>query len=143
MALLVYGYAPILEIRGKYGICLENKDKAGIFMATKIRLARGGTKKRPYYRIVVTDSRSPRDGKFIEKVGTFNPLLAKDDAARLTVTKDRVEYWLGTGAQPSERIVRLFETVGISVTGQSKKALAAKRASGKVTGESKKSKQAS
>lgn len=112
-------------------------------MATKIRLARGGAKKRPYYRIVVTDSRAPRDGKFIEKVGTYNPLLAKDDANRLTVVKERAEYWLGTGAQPSERVVRLFETAGIKVSNDSTKALATKRASGRAVGENKKSKKAS
>lgn len=112
-------------------------------MATRIRLARGGAKKRPYYRIVVTDSRSPRDGKFIEKIGTYNPLLARDDATRVTVVKDRAEYWLGTGAQPSERIVRLFETVGIKATGEGNRVMTAKKASGKVTGESKKSKKAS
>lgn len=121
----------------------ENKNKTGIFMATKIRLARGGAKKRPYYRIVVTDSRAPRDGKFIEKVGTYNPLLAKDDANRLTVVKERAEYWLGTGAQPSERVVRLFETAGIKVSNDSTKALATKRASGRAVGENKKSKKAS
>lgn len=112
-------------------------------MATRIRLARGGTKKRPYYRIVVTDSRSPRDGKFIEKIGTYNPILAKDDANRVVVAKDRVEYWLGTGAQPSERVARLFDTTGIKVTGESKKVMAAKKASGKVAGTSKKAQKAS
>lgn len=73
-------------------------------MATKIRLARGGAKKRPYYRIVVADSQSPRDGKFIEKVGTFNPMLPKEHPERITMKLDRVKYWLGTGAQPSDRV---------------------------------------
>lgn len=73
-------------------------------MATKIRLARAGAKKQPSYRVVVTDSRSPRDGKFIEKLGTFNPLLPKDHADRLVLNKERVAYWLGNGATPSERV---------------------------------------
>ena len=68
-------------------------------MALRIRLSRGGAKKRPFYRIVVADSRSPRDGRFIERVGTYNPLLAKDDARRVTLKKDRIEYWLGVGAR--------------------------------------------
>lgn len=82
-------------------------------MALKIRLSRGGTKKRPYYRIVVADTRSPRDGKFIEKVGTHNPMLAKDDEARLTFVKDRIEYWLSVGAQPTDRVARFLLTIGI------------------------------
>jgi len=73
-------------------------------MATKIRLARAGAKKQPFYRVVVTDSRSPRDGKFIEKLGTFNPLLPKDNANRLVLNNERVQYWLGVGATPSERV---------------------------------------
>ena len=77
-------------------------------MATKIRLARAGAKKQPSYRVVVTDSRSPRDGKFIEKLGTFNPLLPKDHADRLVLNKERVAYWLGNGATPSERVEGLF-----------------------------------
>lgn len=73
-------------------------------MATKIRLARAGAKKQPFYRVVVADSRSPRDGKFIEKLGTFNPLLPKDNANRLVLNTERVQYWLGAGATPSERV---------------------------------------
>ncbi len=73
-------------------------------MATKIRLARAGAKKQPFYRIVVTDSRSPRDGKFIEKLGIFNPILPKDNANRLSLNAERVQYWLGVGATPSERV---------------------------------------
>ena len=73
-------------------------------MATKIRLARAGAKKQPFYKVVVTDSRSARDGKFIEKLGTFNPLLPKDNAERLVLNADRVKYWLGVGATPSERV---------------------------------------
>lgn len=73
-------------------------------MATKIRLARAGAKKQPFYRVVVTDSRSPRDGKFIEKLGTFNPLLPQENENRLVLNKERVAYWLGVGATPSERV---------------------------------------
>lgn len=82
-------------------------------MALKIRLARGGTKKRPYYRIVVADTRRPRDGKFIEKVGTHNPMLAKDDENRLTFVKDRIEYWISVGAKPTDRVARFLLTIGI------------------------------
>lgn len=82
-------------------------------MALKIRLARGGTKKRPYYRIVVADTRRPRDGKFIEKVGTHDPMLAKDDENRLTFVKDRIEYWISVGAKPTDRVARFLLTIGI------------------------------
>ena len=74
-------------------------------MSTKIRLARGGSKKRPYYRVVVADSRSPRDGKFIEKVGTYNPMLVKGDEGRVNLVQDRIEYWLSKGAVPSDKVV--------------------------------------
>jgi len=77
-------------------------------MATKIRLARAGAKKQPFYRVVVADSRSPRDGKFIEKLGTFNPLLPNDNANRLVLNTERVQYWLGAGATPSERVETFF-----------------------------------
>ena len=73
-------------------------------MATKIRLARGGSKKRPFYSIVVADVRAPRDGRFIEKIGTFNPLLAKDNEQRLVMDLDRVKHWLGEGAQPTDKV---------------------------------------
>lgn len=82
-------------------------------MATKIRLQRAGAKKRPYYKIVVTDSRSARDGKFIEKLGTYNPLLAKTDENRVTLKKERIEYWLTQGAEPSERIALIITNKGI------------------------------
>src|SRR5919112_3123185 len=82
-------------------------------MALAIRLSRGGAKKRPYYRIVVTDSRSPRDGRFIEKVGTYNPLLAKDSPERVKLDTDRVQHWLGVGAQPSDRVLRFLDAAGI------------------------------
>ncbi|GAB4120923.1 MAG: hypothetical protein Kow00104_04210 [Rhodothalassiaceae bacterium] len=82
-------------------------------MALAIRLARGGAKKRPYYRIVVADSRSPRDGRFLEKVGTYNPLLPKDSAERVTLIEDRVRHWLGHGAKPTDRVARFLESRGI------------------------------
>jgi len=80
----------------------------------KIRLARGGAKKRPFYSIVVADSHSPRDGRFIEKVGTYNPLLAKDHADRLRVKSERVTEWLGKGAQPTDRVARLLSAEGLT-----------------------------
>ncbi len=82
-------------------------------MAVSIRLSRGGSKKRPYYRIVVADARSPRDGNFIEKVGTYNPMLAKDDAARVTLNDDRIKHWLSVGAQPTDRVARFLDVAGI------------------------------
>lgn len=77
-------------------------------MSLKIRLARGGAKKRPFYRIVVADSRMPRDGRFIEKVGTYNPMLNKDDPNRVTLVQERVEHWLSVGALPSDRVARFL-----------------------------------
>ena len=82
-------------------------------MAIALRLSRGGAKKRPYYRIVATDSRSPRDGKYLEQIGTYNPLLAKDDPARLKLDEDRARHWLGVGAQPSDRVARFLDAAGI------------------------------
>ena len=81
-------------------------------MATKIRLARGGSKKRPFYAIVVTDSRMPRDGRFLEKVGTYNPLLAKDSEDRVKMDMERVQAWLDKGAQPTDRVIRFLEAAG-------------------------------
>ena len=81
-------------------------------MALAIRLARGGAKKRPYYRIVVADSRSRRDGKFIEKIGSYNPMLAKDDENRVQIDLDRVKEWMGKGAKPSDRVARFLEAAG-------------------------------
>jgi small subunit ribosomal protein S16 len=81
-------------------------------MAMKIRLARGGSKKRPFYRIVAADSRMPRDGRFIEKLGTYSPLLPKDSEDRVKMNMERVEYWLGQGAQPTDRIQRMLEAAG-------------------------------
>src|SRR3982750_3778962 len=82
-------------------------------MALAIRLTRGGAKKRPYYRIVVADNRSPRDGRFIEKLGTYNPLLAKDSPERVTLDADRISHWLSVGAQPSDRVLRFLDAAGI------------------------------
>jgi small subunit ribosomal protein S16 len=82
-------------------------------MAMKIRLARGGSKKRPHYSIVASDSRMPRDGRFLEKLGTYNPLLAKDDENRVKMDLDRVKHWLGQGAQPTDRIARMLEAAGV------------------------------
>ena len=82
-------------------------------MAMKIRLARGGSKKRPFYRIVAADSRMPRDGRYIERLGTYNPLLAKDSEERVKMNMERIQYWLGEGAQPTDRISRMLEAAGI------------------------------
>src|ERR1700749_3665776 len=82
-------------------------------MSLAIRLSRGGAKKRPYYRIVVADVRSPRDGKYLEQIGTYNPLLGKDDPARVKLNEDRARYWLGVGAQPSDRVARFLDAAGV------------------------------
>ena len=82
-------------------------------MAMKIRLARGGSKKRPFYRIVAADSRMPRDGRVIEKLGTYNPLLPKDSEDRVKMDIERVQHWLAQGAQPTDRISRMLEAAGI------------------------------
>ncbi|MFZ5708376.1 MAG: 30S ribosomal protein S16 [Pseudomonadota bacterium] len=81
-------------------------------MAMKIRLARGGSNKRPYYAIVAADSRMPRDGRFIEKLGTYNPLLPKDSEDRVKMNMERVNHWLSQGAQPTDRIARMLEAAG-------------------------------
>lgn len=80
-------------------------------MSLKIRLARGGAKKRPYYRIVVADSRSPRDGRFIEKIGTFDPLKPKDAADRFTLDTEKAKAWLAKGAQPTDRVARFLDSL--------------------------------
>ena len=80
----------------------------------KIRLARGGAKKRPYYSIVVADSHSPRDGRFIEKVGAYNPLLKKDDPNRVTLKVERIQEWIGKGAQPTDRVARFLSQQGLA-----------------------------
>jgi len=77
-------------------------------MSLKIRLSRGGAKKRPYYRIVVADSRSPRDGRFIERIGSYNPMVAKDHPERLTLDTERAKHWLSVGATPSDRVSRFL-----------------------------------
>ena len=82
-------------------------------MAMKIRLARGGSKKRPFYRIVAADSRMPRDGRFIEKLGTYNPLLPKDSEDRVKMDVEKVQEWIAKGAQPTERVVRMLEAAGV------------------------------
>ena len=82
-------------------------------MATVIRLSRGGAKKRPFYSIVVTDKRSPRDGRFIEKVGTYNPMLAKDNPERVVLKAERIQHWLSTGAKPSDRVAKVLGQAGL------------------------------
>ena len=82
-------------------------------MSVSIRLSRGGAKKRPYYRIVVANSRSPRDGRFIERLGTYDPLLPQDHENRLTLNEERVKYWLAQGAQPTDRVAKFLGYKGI------------------------------
>jgi small subunit ribosomal protein S16 len=81
-------------------------------VSLKIRLARAGAKKRPYYRIVVADSKSPRDGRYIEKIGTYDPLLPKD-GERVKLVEERVKHWLGVGAQPTDRVLRFLDAAGM------------------------------
>ncbi len=82
-------------------------------MSMKIRLARGGSKKRPHYSIVATDSRMPRDGRFLEKVGVYDPMLAKDDEKRVVMNVERIKHWMGLGAQPTDRVARFLEAAGV------------------------------
>lgn len=82
-------------------------------MSMKIRLARGGAKKRPHYSIVASDSRMPRDGRFIEKLGIYDPMLPKDDEGRIKMDMERVKYWLSQGAQPTDRVARFLEAAGV------------------------------
>lgn len=82
-------------------------------MSLSIRLSRGGSKKRPYYRVVVADARSPRDGRFIEKIGTYNPLLAKDSPERIKLDTERAAHWLKMGAQPTDRVARFLDVLGV------------------------------
>ena len=84
-------------------------------MAVKIRLARGGAKKVPYYRIVVANATAPRDGDFLEKVGTYNPLLQDKDAQRVTLKTDRIAYWLSQGATPTDRVAKFLEAAGVDL----------------------------
>lgn len=83
-------------------------------MALKIRLARGGSKKRPYYQIVVADARSPRDGRFLEKVGSWNPMLKKDDAKRVELNAERISHWMANGALPTDRVLRFLDEAGLA-----------------------------
>ncbi|MFZ1682068.1 MAG: 30S ribosomal protein S16 [Rhizobiaceae bacterium] len=82
-------------------------------MSLKIRLARAGSKKRPYYHIVVADARSPRDGRFIEAIGSWNPMLSKDEAARVTLDADKAKAWMDKGAQPTDRVLRFLDAAGV------------------------------
>ena len=82
-------------------------------MSLKIRLARAGAKKRPYYRIVIADARAPRDGRFIEKVGTYDPMKPKDDPARISLETEKVQSWLAKGAQPTDRVLRFLDAAGL------------------------------
>jgi small subunit ribosomal protein S16 len=104
-------------------------------MSVRIRLARAGTKKRPVYRIVATDSREPRDGKFLEKLGTYEPILPSDNPRRVVLREERLRYWLGVGAQPSDRVARFLDSAGITQnatrwrgTGKRAEAIAAQKA---------------
>lgn len=89
-------------------------------MAMKIRLARGGSKKRPHYAIVASDARMPRDGRFLEKLGTYNPLLPKDSEDRVKIDLDRVQHWLAQGAQPTDRVARFLEAAGVRAKAERK-----------------------
>lgn len=115
-------------------------------MALKIRMARGGSKKRPVYRVVVTDSRNPRDGKFIEKLGVHNPLLNNDHPQRFAVNEDRVRYWLSVGAQTSDRVNRYLAKLGLEKAHaqfeQTKKSQPKKKAQERLAAEMKKQKMA-
>lgn len=82
-------------------------------MSVSLRLSRGGSKKRPYYKVVVANSRAARDGKYLEQVGTYNPLLGKEDENRVRLIEDRIRYWLGVGAQPTDRVARMLDKAGI------------------------------
>jgi small subunit ribosomal protein S16 len=104
-------------------------------MSVRLRLARGGTKKRPIYRLVATTARSPRDGRFLEKLGTYSPLLPSDAEGRVVLNEERIRYWLGTGAKPSDRVARFLDSAGITEktvhwrgTGKRAKEIEAKKA---------------
>ncbi|CUA93695.1 30S ribosomal protein S16 [Pannonibacter indicus] len=114
-------------------------------MATKIRLARGGAKKRPYYRIVVADVRAPRDGRFIEKVGSYNPMVAKGSAERVVLDIDRVKHWLANGATPTDRVARFLDEAGLlkrEARNNPKKAEMGKKAAEKAAAAKKKAEEA-
>ena len=82
-------------------------------MSVRIRLSRGGSKKRPFYRIVAADQRAPRDGRYIEKLGTYNPMVPKEHDDRLNINEERVKYWLSQGAEPTDRLVKLLASLGL------------------------------
>lgn len=114
-------------------------------MATKIRLARGGAKKRPYYRIVVADVRAPRDGRFIEKVGSYNPMVSKDSAERVVLDIERVKHWLANGATPTDRVARFLDEAGLlkrEARNNPKKAEMGKKAAEKAAAAKKKAEEA-
>lgn len=92
-------------------------------MAVKIRLARGGAKKRPYYRIVVANSTAPRDGAFLEKIGTYDPMLGAEDKNRINIKSDRANYWLGQGAKPTDRVAIFLQKAGVELPNAVKKEL--------------------
>ena len=92
---------------------IEKLEKEENTMATSIRLSRGGSKKRPYYKIVVADARAPRDGRFIERIGSYNPLLAKDNPERVKLDTERAAHWVSVGAQPSDRVARFLDVAGV------------------------------
>jgi small subunit ribosomal protein S16 len=94
--------------------CKANVDERIESMSVKIRLSRGGTKKRPYYYIVVAESTSPRDGRYIERIGTHNPLLPKDNADRVKLNVERTKHWLSVGAQPTDRVLRFLDAAGLA-----------------------------
>ena len=83
-------------------------------MALKIRLARGGAKKRPFYRIVVAEASSPRDGRYVERVGTYNPMVPKEHEQRMTLNSERITFWLSKGAKPTERVHKMLATAGLA-----------------------------
>jgi small subunit ribosomal protein S16 len=110
-------------------------------MATKIRLARGGSKKRPHYAIVLADSRMPRDGRYLEKLGTYDPMLAKTDEKRVVMNLDRIKELLATGAQPTDRVARFLEVAGVlakAVRNNPKSAVPGKKAQARVAEKAKK-----
>lgn len=115
-------------------------------MSLRIRLSRGGAKKRPYYRIVVADSRSPRDGRFIERVGTYNPMLAKDNAERINLNAERIKHWVSQGALPSDRVARFLAAAGLgdkpAIPQQTKKNLPKKKAQERIAEKEAKAKEA-
>ena len=114
-------------------------------MSVSMRLSRGGSKKRPYYRVVVANSRAPRDGNYLEQIGTYNPLLAKDDENRVKLIEDRARYWLGVGAQPTDRVARMLDKAGIkerAVTNNPNKAEPGQKAKDRVEDRAKKATEA-